>query len=255
MTSGELQDAPGGREEWCFAELAPLYALDGLTAEERQWVEAQSAALPELAEELADLQAATTVLAYAVPPAPMAADLKARLFERIGVDWPKSPMPADRESAIAPPLDGVAIANAIAAASTSEPALADPALADPILADLTQVPPSVASTIVRSQNLRWKPYRAPGISAARLHVDRTRREITAILRADPGASYPAHRHGGDEELYMLAGDLWFGTEQFGPGDYIRSQSGSHHGIAHSQGGCMLLVRTSIDNEYEELVLA
>jgi anti-sigma factor ChrR (cupin superfamily) len=70
----------------CFAELAPLYALDLLDLEERLWVEAQVLACPDLAEELTSYQTAVGLVPYSAPTAPMAADLKDRLFDRLGLD-------------------------------------------------------------------------------------------------------------------------------------------------------------------------
>jgi anti-sigma factor ChrR (cupin superfamily) len=70
----------------CFCELAPLYALDLLDLEERLWVEAQVLECPDLAEELASYQTAVGLLPYTAPPVTMAADLKDRLFDRLGLD-------------------------------------------------------------------------------------------------------------------------------------------------------------------------
>jgi ChrR Cupin-like domain len=69
----------------CFCELAPLYALDLLDLEERLWVEAQVLDCPDLAEELASYQAAVGLIPYSAPIVPMAADLKDRLFDKLGL--------------------------------------------------------------------------------------------------------------------------------------------------------------------------
>jgi anti-sigma factor ChrR (cupin superfamily) len=70
----------------CFAELAPLYALDLLDPDERIWVETQVLECPDLAEELASYQAAVGVIPYSAPIMPMAADLKDRLFDKLGLE-------------------------------------------------------------------------------------------------------------------------------------------------------------------------
>lgn len=75
-------------ENRCFCELAPLYALDLLTAEERAWVEQQAAASPELMAELAELQETVGALSYSVPVVSVPSNLKDRLFERL--DQPPS---------------------------------------------------------------------------------------------------------------------------------------------------------------------
>jgi hypothetical protein len=73
-------------DHWCFCELAPLYALDLLDLEERLWVEAQILDCPDLAEELASYQTVVGLIPYTAQVMPIAADLKDRLFDRLGLD-------------------------------------------------------------------------------------------------------------------------------------------------------------------------
>jgi quercetin dioxygenase-like cupin family protein len=73
-------------EHRCFCDLAPLYALDLLDAEERLWVESQVLECPDLAEELASYQTAVGVIPYTTPTVTMAVDLQDRLFARLGLD-------------------------------------------------------------------------------------------------------------------------------------------------------------------------
>jgi ChrR Cupin-like domain len=84
-------------EHRCFCDLAPLYALDLLDLEARLWVEAQILECPDLAEELASYQAAVGVIPYSVPMVPMAANLKDRLFDTLGL--------APVETTIEPPME------------------------------------------------------------------------------------------------------------------------------------------------------
>ncbi|QLE59554.1 anti-sigma factor [Nostoc sp. TCL26-01] len=76
-------------ENYCFCELAPLYALDLLDEREQIWVEQKLAECPELAEELAEYQSAVTAIAYDTPHVPIAIDLKNRLFARLELDNPE----------------------------------------------------------------------------------------------------------------------------------------------------------------------
>ncbi len=69
----------------CFCELVPLYALDLLDFEERLWIEAQISECSDLAEELADYQAAVGTIPYTAPSIPMSANLKDRLFDRSSI--------------------------------------------------------------------------------------------------------------------------------------------------------------------------
>jgi hypothetical protein len=77
-------------QNYCFCELAPLYALDVLSQAEKMWVEQQLVESPELAEELAAYQSAIASIPYSAPALPVAADLKDRLFDRLGLETPHS---------------------------------------------------------------------------------------------------------------------------------------------------------------------
>jgi hypothetical protein len=79
---------------YCFCELAPLYALGMLSQEEQIWVEQQLVEFPELVAELVAHQSAITSIPYSAPALPVAADLKDRLFDRLGLDPPHSEIPA-----------------------------------------------------------------------------------------------------------------------------------------------------------------
>jgi quercetin dioxygenase-like cupin family protein len=197
-------------ENYCFCELAPLYALDLLNEPEKNWVEQQLAEFPELGEELTEYQSAVTVIPYSSPNIPMAADLKNRLFDRLELDSPPK----------------VPVSNAMT---------------------------SAGFFAVRSQDLNWKPHRVPGASVAILRRDEIKREIVGVFRADPGVSYPMHRHAAIEEIYMLSGDLVIGDRVYGAGDYIRSAAGSVHG-PYSNGGCMFFFHTSMDDEYPDVAV-
>lgn len=205
-------------ERPCFCELAPLYVLDLLSESERQWVDQQLIECPELAEELAEYETAAGSISYSVPIAPMADNLdnlKGRLFESLELT-PPQPQPSQN------------------------------------ITEEGNFPPFLG---VRPQDLQWKPHRVPKVETAVLHADFDKREIVCLLRAEPEMNFPMHRHGGVEEIYMLAGDLTIGDETYGVGDYIRSQPGSTHPPAYSQGGCMFLLRASMDNEFPDLVSA
>jgi anti-sigma factor ChrR (cupin superfamily) len=88
----------------CFCELAPLYALDLLDLEERLWVEAQVVECPDLAEELLGYQTAVGAIPYSAAPMPMAADLKDRLFNRLGLDPVESTPETPPEIPLAPKM-------------------------------------------------------------------------------------------------------------------------------------------------------
>lgn len=91
-------------EDRCFCELAPLYALGLLDEQQSRWVEDQIAESPELASELADLQEAVAAISYEASSAPIAPDLKDRLFQQLDRDasptLPDNVLPFHRATAV-----------------------------------------------------------------------------------------------------------------------------------------------------------
>jgi hypothetical protein len=194
-----------------FCELAALYALDILDKRGHQLVEGYIARFPEYKKELDGFRNSAAAIPYSAPDVPMAANLanlKERLFERIA------------DEALNPNTDTSANL--------------------PIAADLPIF-------TVRAADVQWKSHVVPGVAIAKLYEDSVRREIVCLLRAEPGVRYPAHRHATAEEIFMLAGDLMLDEQVYGTGDYIRSAAGSIHS-PYTIGGCMFLIRTSLDNE-------
>ncbi len=68
-----------------------------------------------------------------------------------------------------------------------------------------------------------------------------------LVRLAPGTDYPAHRHAGVEELYMLDGELIVDEARFYPGDYRSGQPGSTDHRVWSQTGCTCVLITSTDD--------
>jgi anti-sigma factor ChrR (cupin superfamily) len=198
-------------EHLCFCELAPLYALDLLDLEERLWVEAQILNCPDLAEELANYQTAVGVMPYSAPPVPMAADLKDRLFDRLGLDA----------------IDSIA----------------DP---EPEIPPTEVLAPEMFA--IRSQDMQWQSHRIPGVEVVMLFVDPIQRMRLMEVKAAAGVIYPPHRHAGIEEIYMLEGELVINDRVYLAGDYIRSYPESIHAPS-TDTGCRFLIRACIDDEY------
>jgi hypothetical protein len=115
-------------------------------------------------------------------------------------------------------------------------------------------PLAAALLTVRSQNLKWRSHPTPGVKVAIFDRDLSRREISGLLKAEPGVTYPLHRHAATEEILMLEGDLVADGEVYGALDYIRSLPDSVH-APYTTGGCMFFFRTSMDDEYPELAAA
>ncbi|PZV16379.1 MAG: anti-sigma factor [Leptolyngbya sp.] len=210
-------------EHRCFCELAPLYALGLLSEGDRAWVEAQIVIEPDLAIELAEIEAIVAAIPYGNPPIPMAVNLKDRLFQRIGRSVPLT-QPAQDPASVFPGL----VARLLERSATS----------------------LINRSEVRHQAIKWERYKVPGVTIARLHIDLVKREAVGLFRAEPGVRYPLHHHADVEEIFMLQGDLIIGNKVYGSGDYIRSVPSSSH-APETQGGCMFFFRTSLHDEILE----
>lgn len=107
---------------------------------------------------------------------------------------------------------------------------------------------SAATFTLRSDEGQWLETGVEGVKIRRLFVDRTSNRMTCMFRMAPGSSYPSHVHDGDEECYVLQGDLHVGDIVMHAGDYQRAPGGSEHGIQSTESGCLLLVTTSLSDE-------
>jgi anti-sigma factor ChrR (cupin superfamily) len=196
----------------CFCELAPLYALDLLDVADRLWVEAQIIECPDLAEELTGYQLTVSQMSYSAPPVQMAAEIEARLFDRLATIGALAPV----ETIAAPRI--------------------------------TRSVPGILA--LRAAELDWKPHRIPGVDCALLLVDNVSRMRTMLVKAAAGVVYPLHQHRGVEEILMLTGQLEIEGQVYKTGDYIRSHPNSIHAPSTTTG-CMFLVRACMDDNYDE----
>jgi len=88
---------------------------------------------------------------------------------------------------------------------------------------------------------------APGIECKLLAADAVRERVSMLVRLAPGASYPAHRHAGIEELYLLDGELWIDQRHLFPGDYNYGASGASDERVWSATGCTCVLVTSTND--------
>jgi hypothetical protein len=88
----------------------------------------------------------------------------------------------------------------------------------------------------------WMETGIPGIRARVLAVDKVRSLVTLIVRAEPGAAYPAHSHHGPEECLVISGSVVIDGRVLRPGDFHHADEDSEHGeITTIEGAEVLLV--------------
>ena len=193
-------------------ELAQQYALGTLPDPERVEFERhlQDGCAVCRAEVRAD-EALAAEIALATPPKPARPELKTRLFERLR---------APKQSADAPAVQ-------------TWKQWKDEGPIDRFLP---------------RDDGAFEATGSPGVFVRRLFLDAPRRSTTMLVRMDAGASYPGHRHGGLEECYVLEGDLRHGDRVMRAGDFEVVTEGSRHGRQWTENGCLLLIKSSLDDE-------
>jgi quercetin dioxygenase-like cupin family protein len=112
-----------------------------------------------------------------------------------------------------------------------------------------RAPGAPADMTIALRDGAFDPTDIPGIRVRRLFVDEEADRVTMLVRMDAGTTYPAHRHGGAEECYVLEGDLEIvGKQELLAGDYQRMESGSLHPVQRTKRGCLLLITSSRSDE-------
>lgn len=91
----------------------------------------------------------------------------------------------------------------------------------------------------------WKPMPWPGISIRVLDRDPETGRVVFVLRCEPGAIIPRHRHVGSECFYVMRGDMRNLEDPSMPpmraGDFQFNPSRSYHAEFQTTEGCDLFV--------------
>ena len=87
----------------------------------------------------------------------------------------------------------------------------------------------------------WQSTRHKGIFVNILRRDEQTGDATVLIRMEPGCGYPAHRHVGIEEVFMLQGGYRDPRGELRAGEYIINEAGSAHApIALDGEDCIML---------------
>jgi anti-sigma factor ChrR (cupin superfamily) len=101
---------------------------------------------------------------------------------------------------------------------------------------------------VRTDEAPWIAAPLPGVSYKLISRDEERGYTTRLVRFDPGARYPTHRHGGTEEIFVLEGTVWVNGTLLKAGDYCRSDEGTEEVGTFTEDGAMAIVVSSDRDE-------
>jgi anti-sigma factor ChrR (cupin superfamily) len=155
---------------------------------------------------------------------------------------------ADERAAVAREAEhDSALADALASWNSELAPLLEAREVDPPADMFDRIKARIASRkpeTIRADEGKWEVV-VPGVERKILRIDRERNRATFLVRAAPGAKFPAHVHEDDEEAYVISGDLTFEHLTLNAGDFHVARRGMPHPAAVSVGGCMLLVTTGL----------
>ena len=84
------------------------------------------------------------------------------------------------------------------------------------------------SLMIDLERLPFRETRWPGVSVHFCESDRESGFAAVWIRMEPGCSYPAHRHQGDEDVLVVEGAFEDENGHYEEGRFVRFASGSRH---------------------------
>ena len=78
-------------------------------------------------------------------------------------------------------------------------------------------------------------------------MDKVRSLTTMVVRAEPGAVYPSHKHHGPEECFVLKGSLTIDGRVLRAGDFHHADEDSDHGEISTTEGAEVLIVGAIED--------
>jgi quercetin dioxygenase-like cupin family protein len=93
----------------------------------------------------------------------------------------------------------------------------------------------------------WVDTPVPGVRMKILAIDRASDRVTMLIKGEPGARYPAHRHSGPEECYVISGSVVIEGHVLRAGDFHHAEGESDHAEMWTDEGVeVLLVAAASD---------
>ncbi|MFN7922207.1 MAG: cupin domain-containing protein [Bryobacteraceae bacterium] len=95
---------------------------------------------------------------------------------------------------------------------------------------------------IRKDEGVWRQSKAsPGVSFKVLYRDNKANLVTQLVRMAPGAKFPAHLHGGDEQCLIIEGDLRHNGHVYTAGDFTWAEAETVDPELHTVDGNLLLI--------------
>ena len=97
------------------------------------------------------------------------------------------------------------------------------------------------SAYIKPAQMDWKPTRFEKISIKVLYENAEKGEMTCLLKLEPGAYVPFHKHPEVEQSFVLEGSVEDHDGVATAGDYIWRKPGSQHDNRSPNGAVLLAV--------------
>jgi quercetin dioxygenase-like cupin family protein len=88
---------------------------------------------------------------------------------------------------------------------------------------------------------QWNQTPFPGITMKILAIEPARNLVTMLLKGEPGARYPSHRHSTGEECYVISGSVIIEGRVLRAGDFHHAEADTDHGEIYTTEGTEVLV--------------
>jgi anti-sigma factor ChrR (cupin superfamily) len=110
-----------------------------------------------------------------------------------------------------------------------------------LMTRIAEVPAVPEGFVFSFSRQGWQNYPLPGIRMKVLALSRAQDTATILIDAAAGARFPAHHHGGDEECYVVSGDVHTLGRTLGPGDFLHADLGTEHDEIYTERGALVLL--------------
>lgn len=102
-------------------------------------------------------------------------------------------------------------------------------------------PTPKGSTYVRPQDMHWKATQFEKVWIKTLYENKEKGESTVLLKLEPGAHLPFHRHPELEQAYVFEGSMYDHDGICHAGEYVWRKEGSFHENRSDEGALLLAI--------------
>ena len=104
----------------------------------------------------------------------------------------------------------------------------------------SKIEPTIGGSIyVNPNDMDWKPSQFEGIQIEVLYENKEAGELTCLLKWQPSATLPFHKHPEIEQSFVLEGSFYDHDGVCKAGEFVWRKPGSFH-QTHSDEGAVLL---------------